>query len=173
MAQANISTGRSFSSSSSVSSLDADRLSHRLGQLVTIPSVAGREKEALLLIKGFLLDIQSKYDAPSAADGHPRIQVEYLVDSMQQLAKQPHFPGLEVPRSEVPLILARIRGDSPGTRANCSRVRVDACWEGAFVVADPSASHPAVCLPRSTRLLVLCSSEAHVHSSFCSLFAMH
>ena len=76
-------------------------LLERLAALVETPSVTGDEGPIVDLITGWLQE--------STAD-----TVDRWTDRMEDLARDPDYPGREVERDEVPVVAAAARGSRPG-----------------------------------------------------------
>lgn len=80
--------------------IDGERLRERLVDLVRIPSVTGDEEAAIRRIADWL----------SAAGA----EVDYWFDGIGKLVVDPDYPGHEVERAWVPVVVGVIRGRRPG-----------------------------------------------------------
>lgn len=74
-----------------------ERLRARLTELVRIPSLTGRESEAIARVASWLAALEPD-------------ELRHFTASMRELEQDPDYPGREVEREEVPVVAARIRG---------------------------------------------------------------
>lgn len=80
--------------------IDADRIRDRLVNLVRIPSVTGEEEQAIRLIADWLSQCGA--------------EVDYWYDGIGKMVADPDYPGHEVERAWVPVVVGLIRGQRPG-----------------------------------------------------------
>lgn len=80
--------------------MDDDRIARRALELVSTPSVTGDEQAAIDLVTAWLEPVADEIDT--------------WVTPMEELEKDPAFPGTEIERATVPVVAARIVGNRPG-----------------------------------------------------------
>lgn len=80
--------------------LDARRIRRRLVDLVRIPSLGGAEEMVVRRIAEWLVRTGAEVDS--------------WADSPSELQRHPHYPGHEIDRATVPVVMGRIRGSRPG-----------------------------------------------------------
>ncbi len=81
---------------------DEARVVDDLVDLVTIPSITGSERR-----------IQSRM---AELFDEATLEVDVVETDPEELARDPDFPGLEVPRTELPVVAGRLRTGRPGPR---------------------------------------------------------
>lgn len=79
---------------------DMARLTEDLSAMVAIPSVTGTERRALEHVAMLL--------------GEATMDVEWIETDPDQLAEDPEFPGIEVPRTDLPVVVGRYSSGRPG-----------------------------------------------------------
>lgn len=90
---------------------DESRVIRDLAALVTVPSITGDEFAVQDMVAELLADIG--------------LQVERLVVPLAEVQDDPDFPGIEVERSELPIVAGRLVGNRPGpTLMLCGHVDV-------------------------------------------------
>ncbi|MGN6377468.1 MAG: ArgE/DapE family deacylase [Gaiellales bacterium] len=85
-----------------VSAVDRDRIADDLAALVGIPSVTGDEFE-----------VQTEAALRMTTAG---LEVERIQSDPVAIASDPSFPGMEAPRTVLPIVAGRLSGDQPGRR---------------------------------------------------------
>lgn len=81
-------------------SVDARRIRRRLTDLVRIPSLGGAEEMAVRRLAEWLVRTGAEVDS--------------WTDSPGELQQHPDYPGHEVDRAVVPVVMGRVRGARPG-----------------------------------------------------------
>lgn len=81
-------------------SLDARRIRRRLVDLVRIPSLGGAEEMAVRRLAEWLVRTGAEVDS--------------WTESPSELQRHPDYPGHEVDRAVVPVVMGRVRGARPG-----------------------------------------------------------
>lgn len=79
---------------------DLGRIEADLGALIRIPSVTGDEQEVQDIVAALLADLGAA--------------VERVTVPLEDIAADPDFPGIEVPRQELPIVAGRLSGSRPG-----------------------------------------------------------
>lgn len=85
-----------------VGAVDRDRIADDLAALVAVPSVTGEEGE-----------VQTEVALRMTTAG---LEVERFDADPTQLAADPDFPGMEAPRTALPVVAGRLIGERPGKR---------------------------------------------------------
>jgi acetylornithine deacetylase len=83
--------------------IDQGALTERLAELVRVASPTGDESEVVDLVAGWMV--------AAGAD-----EVDRWTDSIDRLSADPDYPGIEVPRDDVPVVAGLVRGGAPGPR---------------------------------------------------------
>ncbi len=95
-----------------------NRISADLAALVATPSITGQES-----------DIQDQIAGLLAGSG---LHVERIAPDLAELVDDPEFPGMEVPRTELPVVVGRLATGKPGPRilliAHCDVVPAGGSW---------------------------------------------
>jgi acetylornithine deacetylase len=86
-----------------LAAIDAERAAADLRDLVRIPSVTGSEE-----------DVQATMAGLMAGAG---LAVERIEPDPSAVAAEPDFPGAEMPRTTLPIVVGRLAGRRPGPRA--------------------------------------------------------
>ncbi|MDH4118745.1 MAG: acetylornithine deacetylase, partial [Acidimicrobiia bacterium] len=79
---------------------DPDRIVEDLTALVAIPSVTGSERRA--------------QEHMAALMEEATLEVEWIEADPDELADDPAFPGIEVPRTDLPIVIGRYASGRPG-----------------------------------------------------------
>ncbi|MDH3518314.1 MAG: ArgE/DapE family deacylase [Acidimicrobiia bacterium] len=94
------------------------RVADDLARLVAIPSVTGAERAVQDEVAGLLADAG--------------LEVERVEPDLASLVADPEFPGMEVPRTDLPLVAGRLTTGRPGPRilliAHCDVVPAGGSW---------------------------------------------
>ncbi len=85
-----------------VGAVDRDRIADDLAALVAVPSLTGEEAE-----------VQTEVALRMTTAG---LEVERVDTDPAQLAADPDFPGMEAPRTALPVVAGRLIGERPGKR---------------------------------------------------------
>jgi acetylornithine deacetylase len=85
-----------------VGAVDRDRIADDLAALVAVPSLTGEEAE-----------VQTEVALRMTTAG---LEVERIEADPAQLAADPDFPGMEAPRTVLPVVAGRLTGELPGKR---------------------------------------------------------
>jgi len=94
-----------------MTSADRDRIERDLAALVAVPSITGDEFAVQNLVAEMLAGIG--------------LQIERLLVPLREIDTDPGFPGIEVDRTELPIVAGRLVGSRPGsTLILCGHVDV-------------------------------------------------
>jgi acetylornithine deacetylase len=81
---------------------DPDRIVEDLAELVSVPSITGSERGAQELVASLLEEAT--------------LGVDWIEADVEALAGRPGFPGIEVPRGDLPVVVGRLDTGRPGPR---------------------------------------------------------